>query len=419
MKTELLAGSTFRRNAAIVLSLAAAYLLVTDWIIEPWSACLAFTVGFAVAAAIAIQALWSDFELRFYWMLLPLSATVLWGLGQLAAGIPEYRFATFWSTLSWAAALAFCFSALQVFRGARLPQAIRLAIVIFGALTAFEAVLQLFSGDGRIYGLVLVNDDAMHVGAFRNHDHYSALMELILPLALWTGMRTRGRTWIYFTAAGIMYASVIAAASRAGWVIATLEIVILLIVNLFRRRSQNDAPKVRMTVAVAILVATAGAVVGWSAVLNRFNVRDLFEYRREFLQSTLHMIHDRPWFGFGLGSWPLVYPRYAFIDPIAVANHAHNDWVEWAADGGILFALVIGLVAFRTLWLSLELPWGIGTFAVFAHAAVDFPFQRPPILIAVLLMLALMEIEHERASKPRQTKTQERLVSIPMKSGYL
>ncbi len=202
-----------------------------------------------------------------------------------------------------------------------------------------------------------------------------------------------------FRAASIVYASVIASQSRAGAAIATLEIVFLLAANLLRRRTRGDAPKARRSVAVAMIVAIAGGVVGWTAVIERFNVRDLFEYRREFLQSTLRMIHDRPWFGFGLGSWPLVYPRYAFIDAIAVANHAHNDWVEWASDGGIIFALLIGVVALRALWLSIELPWGIGTFAVFTHAAVDFPFQRPPLLIAVLMILALMEIEHERARR--------------------
>jgi O-antigen ligase len=247
--------------------------------------------------------------------------------------------------------------------------------------------------------MAVANDDAMHVGAFRNHDHFSALMELILPLALWSAMRAHRRTWLYFTAAGIIYASVIASQSRAGAAIATLEILILLAVNLLRKRARGDAPKARRSVAAAIVVAIAGGVVGWSAVLDRFKVRDLFEYRREFLQSTLRMIHDRPWFGFGLGSWPLVYPRYAFIDPGLVANHAHNDWVEWASDGGIVFALLIGLVALRALWISIELPWGIGTIAVFAHAAVDFPFQRPPLLIAVLMTLALMEIEHERARR--------------------
>src|SRR5690242_17463879 len=99
MRIEPLTGLTFRRNAAILLSLAAAYLLVTDWIVDPWSTSIAFTVMFAVAAAIAVRALRAGFELGDGWILIPLGAAALWGLGQLTAGIPEYRFETWWSTL--------------------------------------------------------------------------------------------------------------------------------------------------------------------------------------------------------------------------------------------------------------------------------------------------------------------------------
>jgi len=401
MKAESLTAWTFRRNAAILLSLSAAYLLVTDWIIEPWSTCIAFAMIFGITAAIAIRALWTDFDLHTSWLLVPLGAVALWGPAQLALRLPEYRFETWWSTLTWAAALACFWSALQVFSPLRLSNGFRIAVVIFGALVALEAVLQLFSGDVKIYGLVDLSDDSLPMGPFRNRDHFCSLIELILPLVLWTGIRNRRGAWIYFTAAGIMYASVIASASRAGAVIATLEVIALLTVGMVRKRTGVDAPATRLAVAIAILVAIGGGVVGFGPVLDRLFVKDPFGGRREFLVATLRMIHDRPWFGLGLGSWPWVYPRYAFYDPVAHANHAHNDWVEWAANGGILFAALLALVAVRACWLSLELPWGLGTVAVFAHATVDFPFARPPLLLAVLLMLAVMELDYARRLRGR------------------
>lgn len=401
MTREILTAWTFRRNAAILLSLAAAYLLATEYIIEPWAASIAFVIVFAITAAIAIRAFWADFELEVSWLLVPLGAVVLWGPAQLLAGVPQYRFDAWWSSLSWAAALAFFWCGLQLFSPARFSSAFRFGVIIFGALIAVEAVLQLFSGDVRVYGLLTMHEDRLPMGPFRNRDHFCVLMELILPLALWAGIREPRRAWIYFTASGAMYASVIASASRAGAVIATLEVVLLLVVGIVRRRTGEDAPPARMTVAIAVLVAIGGGVVGWTPLLDRFQVKDLFLYRREFLESTLRMIHDRPWWGFGLGSWPWVYPRYAIIDPVLVANHAHNDWVEWAANGGIPFALLLGVVAMRALWLSLELPWGLGTVAVFVHATVDFPFARPPLLVAVVLVLAVMELEHARRLRGR------------------
>lgn len=400
--TESFVAWTFRRNAAILLSLSAAYLLLTDWVIVPWSTCVAFVMVFAITAAIAVRALWADFDFQTCWLLIPLGAIALWGPAQLVAGVPQYRFDTWWSSLSWAASLAFFWCALQVFSPARLSAAFRLGVVIFGALLGLEAVLQLFSGDMRIYGLVALGDDTLPMGPFRNRDHFCSLIELILPLALWIGIRDRRRAWIYFTAAGVMYASVIASASRAGSVIATLEVVLLLSVGIFRKRTGADAPAARLTVAIAILVAIGGGIVGFGPVLDRFFVKDPFQGRREFLITTLQMIRDRPWFGFGLGSWPWVYPRYAFYDPVLFANHAHNDWVEWAANGGIPFALLLGVITMRAVWLSLDLPWGLGTVAVFAHATIDFPFARPPLLVAVLLMLAIMELEHARRLRGRE-----------------
>lgn len=392
MRTEHTAWA-LRRNAAIVLLLSLGYLLATAWIYDAWSVGIAFAAVFGVAAAIAIRVLRGDLEVRTSWLLIPLAAIVLWGPAQLAAGTPEYRFEVWQATLTWAAVLALYWSALQVFSPLRLANAFRVSAIVFGAVAALEAVLQLFSGDVRVYGVVTLENDVLPMGSFQNRDHFCALMELILPLALWTGIRNQRRAWIYFTVSGVMYASVIASASRAGAVIATLEVILLLIVGIVRRRARAEGRSIRMAVAVAVLVAIGGGVVGWSPVLDRFQLQDLFLYRREFLESTLRMIHDRPWFGFGLGSWPWVYPRYAIIDPVAIANHAHNDWVEWAANGGIPFAALIALIALRAFWLSLELPWGIGTVAVFAHAAVDFPLARPPLLLAVMAIIAALEIE--------------------------
>jgi O-antigen ligase len=406
MSRQIFTAGTFRPNAAILLSLAAAYLLATEFIIEPWSACIAFGIVFAITAAVQIRALGRDFELHLSWLLVPLGLAALWGPAQLIAGVPQYRFDTWWSSLSWAAALAFFWCGLQVFSPPRVSDAFRWGAIIFGALIALEAILQLFAGGERVYGLLGMHEDRLPMGPFRNRDHFSALMELLLPLALWTGIRRPRRAWICFTAAGAMFAAVIASTSRAGAAIATLEVILLLVVGILRKRAGTVAPVGRLTVAIAVLVAAGGGVVGWTPVLDRFQVKDLFLYRREFLESTLLMIRDRPWFGFGLGSWPWVYPRYAIIDPILVANHAHNDWAEWAACGGIPFALLIGLIALRAVWLSLEMPWGIGTVAVFAHATVDFPLARPPLLVAVLLVLAVMELEHARRLRGRRPEVE-------------
>jgi len=234
------------------------------------------------------------------------------------------------------------------------------------------------------------------MGPFPNRNHYCALMELLLPLALWRGLGNRRASWICFTSAGVMYASVIASGSRAGTFIATLETVLLLVAKVRLSRPHNDRSALWTTAVMAMLVAIGGSIAGWGVVLERLSAKDLFAYRREFLISTMRMIQARPWLGFGLGSWPWVYPRYAIIDPISIANHAHNDWAEWTSEGGLLVGALLAAIAVRCCWLSIEMPWGIGAVAVFAHSAIDFPLQRPPVLLAVLLVLVALEVEHSR-----------------------
>ena len=47
------------------------------------------------------------------------------------------------------------------------------------------------------------------------------------------------------------------------------------------------------------------------------------------------MARDRTSTGWGLGNFENVYPQYAILQTSEIVDHAHNDWVEWVAEGGI------------------------------------------------------------------------------------
>jgi len=113
--------------------------------------------------------------------------------------------------------------------------------------------------------------------------------------------------------------------------------------------------------------------------------------RREIFQSSLEMIAARPWQGSGLGTFREVYPQFATFDAGRVVEHAHSDWLEWAAEGGAGFALVwlAGFLlgargACRTIW-------GLGVPAVFLHAVVDDPFARTGVAAWVFILAGAME----------------------------
>jgi O-antigen ligase len=71
-----------------------------------------------------------------------------------------------------------------------------------------------------------------------------------------------------------------------------------------------------------------------------------------------------------------VYPAHARFDLGALVDHAHNDWLEWAAEGGLPYALAWVVVAASIARPAARSIWGWGVIAIFLHAFVDYPFAR-------------------------------------------
>src|SRR5205809_171149 len=102
------------------------------------------------------------------------------------------------------------------------------------------------------------------------------------------------------------------------------------------------------------------AIAGGDALWSRFQQKDPFRYRREILGSTLHMIRQRPWTGFGLGTYATVYPEFATFDVGATVDHAHSDWAEWTAEGGVPMLVLMLSIAAATFRPALRSGWALG-----------------------------------------------------------
>src|SRR5262249_57301264 len=109
-----------------------------------------------------------------------------------------------------------------------------ITLVIFTSSLAAYVLIQPYQGPFHLGGLVPISTEDME-GPFQNRNTYASLVELALPVALWRGMRARGAAWPWWVASGLMAASVVSAASRAG---STLVFVELLAVPLFARMSR-------------------------------------------------------------------------------------------------------------------------------------------------------------------------------------
>jgi O-antigen ligase len=196
----------------------------------------------------------------------------------------------------------------------------------------------------------------------------------------------------------------VAGASRAGTVMVCVETAALILVA-WRRRAISTGAAVRGFAVLALAGMLFSAVVGWGPLWRRFMDPASYGGRRDFFLSSLAMVHDRPWTGFGLGNWPHVYPQYALYDDGLYVTQAHNDWVQWAAEGGVPFLVILLTLAAMTVPAAVRSLWGCGLLAIWLHCTVEYIFHQRPGLGAcffALLALLAMEAKSHRQAQARQ-----------------
>ena len=333
----------------------------------------------------------------------------LWGLIQIFAHTTASSVETREAVLRWSA-LAGVFFLTQIAADTRTARRNLLsAFLLFSTGMAVLCLMQLFTSGGLVLWIFPTGYPDVYA-TFPSYNNYAQFVEIALPIALWRALREGWRSWWYALAGGILYASVIGSASRAGTALCTAELLAMLAIGLVRLRDPETGLPTRSTTATLVMVPVLAAAftlaVGWERVWLRFQQNDPYLVRREFIMAAADMAKQRPLTGFGLGTFPEVYQRYAIKDFPFYANHAHNDWAEFAADGGVPFLLLVLIPFAAGVPTAVRNPWGLGLIAIMLHACVDFPFPRPAVsgwmfvLLGVLYMARTPDRTSQRTVNP-------------------
>ena len=112
---------------------------------------------------------------------------------------------------------------------------------------------------------------------------------------------------------------------------------------------------------ILILFAVITGIIAFSdttftnRILSAFNLGDSSEgVRLGIWVSTGAMISDHPFAGIGWGAYQYVYPQYNYYvaDPNIIIYHAHNIYLNYAAEIGIVGALAFFWYFFGTMFIS-------------------------------------------------------------------
>jgi O-antigen ligase len=325
----------------------------------------------------------------------------VWGLMQLVAHTTASTFETREILLRWGALAGVFYLTLTIARTREARRALLSAFLIFATAMAILCLTQMNTSDGKVVWAFSTGNPYVY-GTFPSYNSYAQFMELALPIALWRALSEGWRSWWYGICGGILYASVIGSASRAGSTLCTLELLVILGMGFARlwcataaQTSPRSAPRsARMNTSILIAVPAFAilftSLVGWERVLLRFQQSDKYLVRREYMVAAVDMAKQKPLVGYGLGTFPEVYQQFAVKDFPFYANHVHNDWAEFAAEGGIPFLLLVLIPCAAIIPTAIRHPWGLGLIATMLHACVDFPFPRPAVSGWMLMLMALL-----------------------------
>jgi O-antigen ligase len=128
------------------------------------------------------------------------------------------------------------------------------------------------------------------------------------------------------------------------------------------------------------------------------------EQRDEVARDTLVIVRDYPLTGTGAGSYYSTYPMYDTGKVgFSFYRHAHNDYLEFASEFGLVAFTLLGFCVLVSLWQAVRaqlkrrsrLMQGMGfaaTMAIVAlliHSTVDFNLQIPANAGTFMVILAL------------------------------
>ena len=323
---------------------------------------------------------------------LHLPALLFFGLilAQVALRRSAYGYITEYEALQYASYGIVLLIGAECVREEEARKIFASVMIFFGAGYAFFALVQELTANGKIFWVHSPHFHGSIYGSYVNHDHYAGLMEMLVPLPFVVSMghllEGEKRVFVAFCAV-LMASTIFLSGSRGGMLAFVLEMVLFAALTLGKRRS----PRIALGLtAVCVLILALLIFLGKGQVLGRLG--DLSPgIRLNITKDSLRMFSQRPIWGWGLGTFPTVYPSFRSFYTNLFVNEAHNDYAQLLVETGLLgFALMLwfvislyrhGLPTSRR-W---EFKWDgavslaalLGCTGILFHSFVDFNLQIP------------------------------------------
>jgi O-antigen ligase len=405
--------------------------------VEPWSTFILET-GSALLMLLWLGKQWMEGELTVRWNPLfpPMGAFGVLILLQIVLGVTAYRHDTVSNALLYCAYGMLSFVAGQVLF--RTVQARKIAVLLtfYGVTIAAFSMLQGIAPNGKLYWLRQPTMGGWIYGPYVNHNHYAGLMELLVPIPLvlsLTRLAEERERIAAGIAAAIMAGTIFLSGSRGGMIAVFVELVLFAVVLLRQRKTVRIAISL---VAFAIVLVSLLTWVGGKELTSR--VSSISSEAREEVsggmrlsidRDAFRMFRDKPVLGWGLGTFPVVYPQFRSFYTNFFVNEAHNDYLQLLSEMGMLGFAVMAwflIVLYRRAlskigdWTldvggAVTLACTLGFTGILVHSLFDFNLQVPAnaALFYVLCTIAAAPplLQRSRRRRPMPTPEEQPLTT--------
>ena len=301
----------------------------------------------------------------------------------------------------------------------------RLLLFVAGnatALAIFGSLQKLAGAEGLFFGAI-ASPNPTFFASFIYHNHWGpvALLAVAVCLGLvWHHARNAHQdyrdawhspTAMWLVATLLLAASIPLSTSRS----CTLLLLVLLAgawLHWSWKRVRHAGRSPRRTLAVwgggsLLAVGTVGLVYWLGQPIIEARVEktreqltaahargNLLGSRSQLYQDTWRMAQEKPWFGWGMASYPTVFSRYntqtSPLDRLPVVYvDAHNDWLQSLAEHGVVGTVLLAMLGVLPLWQLRRYPgtWTLlpryllgGCALILIYALVEFPFGSQAIV---------------------------------------
>lgn len=365
-----------------------------------------------------------SFAIDRSWLQVPLYAAAVYGAIQVipfgtiaetagVGGIPRTisvdPFATQLTALHFLALGLFFSATLALMDSASRIRKLVVFICAFGFAFAFFAILQSVLSPGKIYGIYETRF-AVPFGSFVNRHNFAAYMEMTigLPLGmLFAGAVAKDKRLLYVTGIALMGVALIMSGSRGGLVAFLAQIIFLLMLTTGARSRGRLVMKVAFSSLLIAAIVVGSIFIGGESSLTRIaetaTSNDVTTDRVHIWSVTTKVIVNNLPMGAGFGAFGVAYTPYDDYSGMERVEQAHNDYLQVAADAGIV-GIAIGL--FFLFWLfrsglaaanvgnnyrrGVAIGALSGCFAVLVHSVFDFVLHVTAVSIMFIVLMALI-----------------------------